>query len=70
MHAEQKVEQEEAVLDLDVEERATQSPPKSVVLDTSSVEETENDLEEYWTKPSEEMGLVPMSFIHSAFGVY
>ena len=64
------MKQEEADLDSDTEEKATHSPSKSAVLDTAGVEETENGLDEYWTKPSEETGLVPMSFIHSVCNVY
>ena len=66
VHAERKVEQEEAVLESDNEEGATHSPPKSA----SGVEETENSLGDFWTKTSAEMGLAPMSFIHSAFDVH
>ena len=65
MHAEPKVEQEE-----DTEEKATHSPPESAALDTSGVEETEDSLEAYWNGTSAEMGLAPISFLHSAFVLY
>ena len=70
MHAEPKVEPEEAVVESDIEGRATHSPLEFAALDTSGVEETEDGLEDYWNGTNAKIGLASIPFLHSAFGLY
>lgn len=67
MHAERKVEQDEAVLESDIEERATHSPPTFAVFDTSGVGEMENGVEEFWRGASVRIRLAPISSMRSLY---